>query len=68
MENGLMLLMRDGPVRCAFSPRLTAEQYDELGAIVRRLSDMGTSGDLIQAVQLAAERWAVTAVFRRDRD
>ena len=30
MENGLMLLMRDGPVRCAFSPRLTAEQYDEL--------------------------------------
>ena len=68
MDSGLKLLMHDGLVRCAFSPLLTSDQYDELTGIVQRLSPAGTAGDLVRDLKAAAERWGVTAVFSRDRE
>ena len=67
METGLRLLMADGPVRLAFSPRLTAKQYAELLAIVKTISPGGTSVELMRAVTAAAERWGITAVCTRTR-
>jgi hypothetical protein len=65
METGLLLLMRDGPVRIEFSPHLTTSQYDELMSIVQQLSTAATVADLRQEVQAAAQRWGVKVAFGR---
>jgi hypothetical protein len=54
METGLRLLMKDGMVRVAFHPRLTAEQYTELLDLV---SKSGTRHELTVAVEATAKRW-----------
>jgi hypothetical protein len=46
--------MRDGAVRVAFRPRLSAEQYSELMEIVRHAT---TQAELRAAVTAAADRW-----------
>ena len=54
METGLQLLMRDGAVRVAFQPRLTAEQYAEL---LRRVERSTTKDELRREMLAAAEKW-----------
>ena len=54
METGLQLLMRDDAVRVAFQPHLTAEQYTELLARVRRPT---TKAELRREMEEAAKHW-----------
>jgi hypothetical protein len=60
METGLQLLMRDGAVRVAFHPRLSAEQYAEL---LQRVERAATKEELRRALQEAAKRWGNELVF-----
>jgi hypothetical protein len=54
METGLQLLMRDGAVRVAFHPKLTAEQYAEL---LRRVALATTKDELRKQMQDVAKQW-----------
>jgi hypothetical protein len=62
VETTLHLLTKDGALRVAFSPRLAADQYDELVQIVEAHSTP-TRYDLREAIQAAAWRWGNTADF-----
>ena len=53
-ETELQLLMHDGPVRLAFHPLLTPEQYAELVEIV---DASATKAELLLKIQGAANRW-----------
>ena len=54
METALRLLMRDGAVHVHFQPRLNAEQYAELAAIIERPA---TKEELRRTLQDLARRW-----------
>jgi hypothetical protein len=54
METALRLLMRDGALRIAFHPRLTAEQYGEL---LETVNTATTKAELERAVETLAARW-----------
>jgi hypothetical protein len=54
METGLQLLMRDGAVRVAFHPRLTADQYADL---LHRVERATTKEELRREMEEAAKLW-----------
>jgi hypothetical protein len=56
METSLHLLTRDGAIRVAFSPRLTAEQYAELMVIVDSNSTP-SKAELCSVLRAAAMNW-----------
>ena len=54
MNTSLQLLMRDGAITVAFSPRLTVEQYAELIKLVETPS---TKAQLRRELERAAVNW-----------
>ena len=54
MQTALHLLARDGAIKVAFSPRLSAEQYAELMEVVEMTQ---TKEELSEALRRAASAW-----------
>jgi hypothetical protein len=56
METALQLLMRDGALRVAFHPKLSAEQYTELLDCANRAT---TKAELTAEIQGFSKRWGL---------